>query len=94
MRVRLQAEARAELREARQWYYERSPLSAAAFAHAVARIAEAPLRHTLAEHGTPKFVLQRFPFSLFYRPGKTQIIIIAVAHPKRRPGYWFSREEA
>lgn len=35
MKVRLHAEARAELREAQRWYYERSPLNAIAFSHAV-----------------------------------------------------------
>jgi hypothetical protein len=45
-------EVRAELREARHWYFERSPLSAMAFAHevdhAVVRIREAPERYPLA----------------------------------------------
>ena len=95
MRVRLHPEARAELREARKWYYERSPLSATAFAHAVdhavERIREAPTRYPLTEHGARKFVLQRFPFNVFYRPGPTEIEIIAVAHQKRRPGYWSNR---
>ncbi|MDX6712381.1 MAG: hypothetical protein QOH96_3397 [Blastocatellia bacterium] len=35
MRVGLHPEARAELRDARRWYYERSPMSATAFTHAV-----------------------------------------------------------
>ncbi|HEY5074443.1 MAG TPA: type II toxin-antitoxin system RelE/ParE family toxin, partial [Pyrinomonadaceae bacterium] len=73
----------------------RSPLSATAFAHAVdnavSQIAEAPTRHPLAEHGTRKFVLQRFPFNMFYRPSESEIVIVAVAHQKRRPGYWSVR---
>ncbi len=95
MKVRLHPEARAELREARRWYYERSPLSATAFAHAVdnavSQILEAPNRYPMAEHGTRKLVLQRFPFSIFYRPNETEIVIVAVSHQKRRPGYWSSR---
>ena len=95
MSVRLHPEARSELREARKWYYERSPLSATAFAHAVdnavSRIAETPTRYPLAEHGTRKVVLQRFPFNMFYRQGEAEIVIVAVAHQKRRPGYWSSR---
>ena len=71
MKVRLHPEARIELREARRWYYERSALSATAFAHevdhAVSRIREAPERYPSSEHGTRKFVLQRFPFNVFYR---------------------------
>jgi plasmid stabilization system protein ParE len=95
MRVRLHPEARAELREARKWYYERSPLSATAFAHAVdngvSRIVGAPTQYPLAEHGTRKLVLQRFPFNIFYLLGESEIVIVAVAHQKRRPGYWSSR---
>ena len=95
MRVRLHPEARAELRAARKWYFERSPLSATAFAHAVdnavSQIVEAPTRYPMAEHGTRKFVLQRFPFNIFYRPGEGEIVIVAVAHQKRRPGYWAGR---
>jgi plasmid stabilization system protein ParE len=96
MRVRLHPEARAELRDARKWYYERSPLSATAFAHAidnaVSRIRESPNSFVSADHGTRKFVLRRFPFNLFYRLDETEIVIVAVAHQKRRPGYWSSRE--
>jgi plasmid stabilization system protein ParE len=95
MRVRLHPEARADLREACRWYYERSPLSATAFAHvvdnAVSRIVEAPTQYPLAEHGTRKLVLPRFPFNIFYLQSESEIVIVAVAHQKRRPGYWSSR---
>ena len=83
MRVKLHPDARAELRAARNWYYERSPLSAFAFAQTVT--------FPLAAHGTRKFVLQRFPFNIFYRTRENEIVIVAVAHQKRRPGYWSSR---
>ena len=95
MRVRLHPEVRAELRAARRWYYERSPLSATALAHAVdhavTRIADAPMRYPTAEHGTRKLILPRFPFSIFYRSSDAEIVIVAVAHQKRRPGYWSTR---
>lgn len=55
MKVRLHPEARAELLEARNWYYERSPLTSVAFSHAVdlavTRINTAPNTHPLADHG-------------------------------------------
>ncbi len=35
--------------------------------------------------------LRRFPFSLIYSFRMDEIIIIAVAHQKRRPGYWNDR---
>ena len=95
MRVKLHPDARAELRAARNWYYERSPLSAIAFAqtvdNAITRITDAPKTFPLGDHGTRRFILQRFPFSIFYRDLDTEIVIVAVAHQKRRPGYWSSR---
>ena len=87
MRVKLHPDARAELRAARKWYYERSPLSAFAFAqtvqNAISRIKEAPNTFPLSDHGTRKLVLQRFPFNMFYRAGVTEIVIVAVAHQKQ-----------
>ena len=95
MRIKFHPHARAELRDARNWYFERSPLSAIAFAqtveNALSRIKEAPNTFPLADHGTRKFVLQRFPFNIFYLTRETEIVIVAVAHQKRRPGYWSSR---
>ena len=46
MRIKIHPHARAELRDARNWYFERSPLSAFAFAQTV--------------ENARKFVLQRF----------------------------------
>jgi hypothetical protein len=65
MKVRLHAEARAELREAQRWYYERSPLNAMAFAHAVENAVsgtrQAPTGYPLAEHGTANSFSSNFP---------------------------------
>src|SRR5262245_51116970 len=98
MKVRLHPEARAELIEARNWYYERSPISAVAFAHtvdqAVSRIKAAPKTYPLGDHGTRRLVLQRFPFNIYYRIGETDILIVAIAHQKRGPGYWAERTRA
>ena len=33
-------------------------------------------------------VLRRFPYSIFYVVDPDVIIIVALAHHKRRPGYW------
>jgi len=32
-----------------------------------------------------------FPFSIVYRETQDQILILAVAHHYRRPGYWLQR---
>ena len=35
--------------------------------------------------------LRRFPFMLFYRVLGTVVQVVAVAHKRKRPGYWRSR---
>ena len=95
MTVRFHPAAGDELREARLWFEDRSPLSAVAFGQevdaAVSRIAETPMRYPVAEHGTRRVVLHRFPYNVFHRVGSEETVVVAVAHQKRQPGYWSSR---
>ena len=95
MTVRFHPAARVELVEARNWYEERSPVSALAFAQEVAKaisqIAEAPNRFPPAECGTRRVVLPASRSTSFNRADAHAIVIVAVAHQKRRPGYWRSR---
>jgi toxin ParE1/3/4 len=41
--------------------------------------------------GLRRILLHRFPFSLLYSVESNAILIIAVAHHGRRPGYWKDR---
>lgn len=96
MRVKFHPEARADLKEGKAFYRHRSPLAAVAFAHhieaALIRIAEAPLRHPVGEYGTRQFVLpSRFPYTIVYRIRGDVIVVVAVAHQSREPGYWRGR---
>ena len=88
-------EAVAEARAAREWYAERSPLAAAVFMDEIERatemIMEAPNRWPRYLHGTRRYLLRRFPFSVIYRVAGTSVQVIAVMHGKRRPGYWKTR---
>ena len=43
-------------------------------------------------HGFRQALLYRFPFSLIYSLEVDTILIIAVAHQRRRPGYWRDRK--
>lgn len=36
-------------------------------------------------------LLKRFPFGILYVSGSTEIVILAVMHLRRRPGYWVGR---
>lgn len=43
------------------------------------------------EFGTRRIVLPRFPYSVVYEVHADHIVIVAVAHQRRRPGYWRDR---
>ena len=93
--VRFHPDAIAEAKAAYEWYAERNPAAANAFMavlnDAVNRIPNSPERWPLHLHGTRKFLLRRFPYSVIYRLTDAAIQVVAVAHGRRRPGYWKTR---
>ena len=95
VRISFHPAAVAEVDAAVQWYAERSPVAARAFAAevnaCVERVAEAPDRWPSYVHGTRRYRFPHFPFSPIYRVRNGEIEIVAVAHHSRRPGYWQSR---
>lgn len=84
--------ARLEVEQTHAWYGARSEAAADGFLleieSALDEIAEAPNRWPRHLHVTRRFVLRRFPFSVVYVASGASIRIVAVAHAKRRPGYW------
>jgi toxin ParE1/3/4 len=77
------------------FYAARSPAAGvrllADFERAVARILETPRKWPAHILGTRRYVLQRFPYSGIYRESPAGMTIYALAHARRRPGYWRSR---
>lgn len=88
-------EAHAEALAAFDWYYQRSHSAAEAFMQAVDHagqcIRNAPESWPEYLFGTRRYLLKRFPFVVVYREREHRIEIIAVAHGRRRPGYWSDR---
>jgi toxin ParE1/3/4 len=39
-----------------------------------------------------RYILRRFPYSIIYRATVEELQILAVAHHRRRPGYWTHRK--
>jgi plasmid stabilization system protein ParE len=58
---------------------------------AVMTLVDAPERWPLVDERHHRFVLKRFPYSVFYRFDETEVIVVAIAHHRRRPGYWARR---
>ncbi len=43
------------------------------------------------QSGTRRVVLHRFPYTVVYKELKDEILVVAFAHQKQRPGYWRDR---
>ncbi len=97
LRVRTSEPASEEFGEAVRWYEtRRSGLGGEFFnavASAIARIEANPeIGARISSDGLTRHLLvARFPYQLIYRVRPSEIVIVAVAHLKRRPGYWKSR---
>lgn len=89
-------EADAELEEASLFYESRVAGLGKSFAAEVERTIS--LVREFPEAGSPvgpawrRVVVARFPYSIVYRQDPDKIVIVAVAHQRRRPGYWRRRK--
>lgn len=64
----------------------------AEFEAIMGRICATPdLFSRIADSDIRKAGLKRFPFHVIDRAEATQIVILAIAHQRRRPAYWVGR---
>lgn len=93
---RVHPEARDEARAATNWYRARSQDAALDFARTV-RAGVQSIREQPAacacwqDSDARRKVLSRFPYSIFYVVENDTVIVVAIAHHTRRPGYWRPR---
>lgn len=90
------SEAKDEFRAAAAYYEAQRPGLGDDFVaeveQAVQRIAQIPQAFPLHDpSGIRKCVLPRFPYTIFFLELDDRIWIAAVAHQRRRPGYWAHR---
>jgi len=95
-RLRVLKEARTEALSAADQYEEKRPGLGveflAAAQEAIQTVASNPLRWPLVVGVYRRFVVQcRFPYAIYYRVDGSEVVIVAIAHQKRRPGYWLRR---
>lgn len=100
MNSRLLDEAKAELRESAHWYAgKRDGLGDEfldAFERALETIEAHPHRFTRiptqdGQREVRRCVLKRFPFLIVYEVLPDEILVVAIAHAKRKPRYWEDR---
>ena len=87
-------EAEEELVEAARYYESAAPGVGFRFVAEVHRCLSFVSEHpyaAAAEKGVRKKLLNHFSYNLLYAVESELVVVVAVAHQKRRPGYWTSR---
>ena len=97
MKVRFLEPARDELLRSVEFYEDKALGLGEAFIEEVERIvtkiSETPALGVPYVDPTRRFPLDRFPYSIVYIVESDSILVIAIAHQRRRPGYWAGRRE-
>ncbi len=57
----------------------------------IRRISRAPNRWPVLSGAVRRYLLKRFPYGILYTADDGGILILAVMHLHRRPGYWKDR---
>lgn len=97
--LRFLPEAETELRAAAEWYDDLAGLGHELVAEVQAvtsKIIEmpgafAPARGVRASVGAREAAVKRFPYRLIFVEVEQELRVVAVAHVRRRPGYWRDR---
>jgi plasmid stabilization system protein ParE len=96
-RLSVTPEAEAELQSAALWYESKRPGLGVEFVVAIddafERILGTPEASPVWLPGRPfrRHLVARFPYVIFFCASDGSIDVYAVAHAKRRPGYWLDR---
>ena len=96
MKVVVAQAAQDELLSAVQFYADQGGTGLAdalvnEFERATQLLTAQPLMGAPYVEGTRRIVLRRFPYNLVYDIQADVLRIIAIAHQRRRPGYWQAR---
>ncbi len=95
MRIDFHPEATSELEESADWYKERSRVAERGFLLAVEsaihKLEKDPKRFPRLDARHQSCSVETYPFQIIFRNDGRRIFIIAIAHAKRRPGYWRER---
>ncbi len=88
-------EALTEYAEAVQYYTQQRAEVGQAFIDAVEdaayRIRESPTRWSVIDEDVRRCLTRKFPYGILYTIEKDYILILAVMHCSREPGYWKER---
>lgn len=97
MRASLTADAEYELIESARYYAQEANAELgqaflSEFERSVELLLEHPKFGAVWRGATRRLPLRRFPYSIVYELREDEVRVIAVAHQRRRPGFWKDRE--
>ena len=94
-RVRLLAAAEQEMRDAISFYEQQARHLGrelhAAILSARRDVGKNPERWSALGPGVRRRLVHHFPYALVYRVEPEEVVVIAIMHLSRRPGYWHDR---
>ncbi|RFO97755.1 plasmid stabilization protein [Rhodoferax lacus] len=95
MSVRLLEPAQAELDEAIDWYEVQAPGLGDAFLIETLKTIQLIEQFPTAWHPLTAQIrrcrLRRFPYSVIYTRDGSELLVLAIAHQRRKPNYWQGR---
>ena len=96
MNVSIAAAAEADLAEAAGFYLREAGMTVsrvflAEFERAIGLLAEQPNIGAPWRRSIRRLPLRRFPYSVLYDVRADEIRVLAVAHQRRKPGFWAGR---
>lgn len=93
--IRLRLEAELEIEDAFERYRRENPRIADRFlddiSKSLKKIQQNPRLYPSYTGNTRRRILGSFPYSVIYQEKEEVILIVAIAHAKRREGYWAKR---
>ena len=97
MKLVVAAPALAELHDAAAFYTLKANIElgqafVAEFERTANFVLANPLLGTVFRGDRRRYIFRRFPYSIIYQVAEDELRILAVAHHRRRPGYWAGRK--
>lgn len=98
--VRILDEAAEEVVEAIAWYENEQPGLGIDFSKAIDRAIDlieegivplSPMQRQSGAKGAKRLILRRFPYDIVSIERNGEVVVVAIAHHSRKPGYWRGR---
>lgn len=91
-------EAEEDYEEGYEWYFEQSERAAVGLERAVdsaiKKITEKPATYPRCGSRYQFVTMKPYPYRLVYRVDGERVIVVAMVHGSRRPGFWRSRDRS